>query len=127
LKCYNHPEKDGVAICQACGRVLCHECVRETDAGIACRGECTESLRAEKKLQTELGFHLQNVKRSARLSSFFSIGMGILFILFSNMGFGLVYNFVLLLGIGFTLYGSVALLVNMIIFLKQQKRSKRYI
>jgi hypothetical protein len=58
------------------------------------------------------------------LGSFFSIGMGILFIYFSSQGYGLVYDFVFLLGIGFAVYGIVAQFVIMLIFFKSRKNTK---
>lgn len=124
MKCYNHPERDGVAICMACGRALCHECFRETETGIGCRDKCTDLLERNKKLSAGLEAYLKNAKRNVFLSAFFSMGMGILFIVFSNMGFGIVYDFILILGTGFILYGFVALLANMIIFFKQRGEGK---
>jgi hypothetical protein len=121
MKCYNHSERDGVAICQACGRSLCRECVRETEAGISCPGKCTDALLKNRELRSELASHLKNTRRSSLLGSFFSMGIGILFIVFSKLGFGLVYNLLFLLGLGFTIYGFVVLFVDMIIFLKQRK------
>jgi len=54
----------------------------------------------------------------------FSIGMGILFIYFSYHGFGPVYDFIFLLGTGFTVYGFMAQLANMVIFLKSKKKKQ---
>jgi len=51
--------------------------------------------------------------------------MGILFIYFSSQGFGLVYNFVFLLGIGFIVYSIMAQFVNMFIFFKERKNMKQ--
>ena len=120
MKCYNHPEKDGVAICQACGKAICHECAQESEGGIGCQQSCIDSLARRKELHIKLAAHLKNMKRMSILGSFFSIGMGILFIYFSYQGYGLVYDFVLLLGIGFTVYGFVAQFVNMLIFFKSR-------
>ena len=47
--------------------------------------------------------------------------MGLLFIYFSFMGYGVVYDLILLIGAGFTVYGVVAQLVNMIIFFTSKK------
>jgi hypothetical protein len=125
MKCYNHSERDSVAICLACGRSFCRECVRETEAGIACSGKCADVLLKNRKFQTELAAHLKNTRRSSLLSSFFSMGMGILFIVFSRSGFGLVYKLIFLLGLGFTIYGFMVLFVDMIIFLRQRKKKHR--
>ncbi len=66
--------------------------------------------------------HLKNIKRLNLLGSFFSIGMGVLFIYFASQGFGLVYNFVFLLGGGFLVYGIVAQIVNMVIFFNDKDK-----
>src|SRR5210317_1731947 len=77
----------------------------------------------EKKLYSLQAAHLKNLKRMNLLASFFSIGMGILFIYFSSQGFGLVYDFVFLLGVGFTVYGVVAQFLNMLIYFKKKKKT----
>ena len=122
MKCYNHPGKDSVAICKSCGKGLCHDCVQESEAGIACRlKSCMNSLTDKSEFHARQSDHLKNLKRLNLLGSLFSIGMGILFIYFSTRGYGLVYDFVFLLGIGFIVYGVVAQFVNMIIFFKTRK------
>lgn len=124
MKCFNHSDSEAVAVCKACGRAVCPECLQESENGIACSTECTAVLAEQKKLQAGLAGHLKSLKRMNFLSSVFSIGMGILFLYFSSLGFGLVYDFVLLLGAGFTGYGLLALLVNVIIVLKSRKTGK---
>ena len=127
MKCYNHPDKDGVAICQACGKAICHECAQESEAGIGCQQSCIDSLARRQELHIKLAAHLKNMKQMDSLGSFFSIGMGILFIYFSSQGYGLVYDFVFLLGVGFTVYGFVAQFVNMLIFFNSRKNKKIHI
>ena len=121
MKCYNHPERDSVAICKACGKAICHECAQESKDGIACQQSCINSLSKKEDIYTKQAAHLKNLKRMNLLGSFFSIGMGLLFIYFSSQGFGLVYDFVFLLGIGFIAYGIMAQFVNMLIFFKTKK------
>jgi len=125
MKCYNHPERDSVAICKACGKGICHECARESENGIACQQSCINFLAKKKELFLDQAAHLKNLKRMNFLGSFFSIGMGILFIYFSSQGFGLVYDFVFLLGVGFTVYGVVAQFVNMLILFKERKSTQQ--
>ena len=36
MECFNHPEKNAVAICQACGRALCKECQNVLEGHILC-------------------------------------------------------------------------------------------
>ena len=123
MKCYNHPERDGIAICKACGKAVCHECAQESENGITCQQSCINRLSEKKSLYSLQTAHLKNLKRMNLLGSFFSIGMGLLFIYFSSQGFGLVYDFIFLLGAGFTVYGIVAQFVNMFIFLKSRKNT----
>jgi len=121
MKCYNHQERDGVAVCKACGKAVCHECAQESEEGIACQQSCIDSLAIKKELYAKQAAHLKNMKRMSILGSFFSIGMGILFIYFSSQGYGLVYDFIFVLGIGFTVYGIASQLVNMLIFFISRK------
>jgi hypothetical protein len=40
MKCFNHSQSDGVAVCKSCGRILCHDCCAEVGTGSACKGRC---------------------------------------------------------------------------------------
>ena len=40
MKCFNHSQSDGVAICKSCGRALCHDCCAEVGNGSACKSRC---------------------------------------------------------------------------------------
>jgi hypothetical protein len=125
MKCLNHPEREAVAICKACGKAVCPECLLESENGIACQQSCAAALSEKNELFVELAGHLKNIKRMNFLGSFFSIGVGFLFMYFSHQGFGLVYDFIFLLGAGFTVYGIMAQFVNMVIFFKSKKKKQR--
>ena len=84
-----------------------------------------DSLSKINDLSANQAAHLKNLKRMNLLGSLFSIGMGILFLYFSSQGFGLVYDFIFLLGVGFIVYGLMAQLVNMIILFKTRTNSKQ--
>ena len=124
MKCYNHPAIDGIAICKACGKAICHECAMESEGSIACQQSCLNTLSNKKEFYAKQTAHLNNLKRINILGSFFSIGMGALFIYFSSQGFGLVYDFIFLLGVGFIVYGFVAQFVNMFIVNKKGNNGK---
>ena len=125
MRCYNHPETDGVAVCRACGRVICSECAIEAeDNSIGCSPACVNTLADKSQLHSRQVAHLKNLQRMNVLGSLFSIGFGLLFIYFSNLGYGIVYTLILFLGIGFTVYGVVAQLANMFIFLKNRRKSR---
>lgn len=44
MKCFNHSEKDAIAICKSCNKGLCKECAIELENGIACKGKCEEEV-----------------------------------------------------------------------------------
>jgi len=121
MKCFRHPAHEAAAICLACGKAVCRECLIESANGIACQPDCVKVLAEKNELHTRQAAHLKAIKRLNFLGSFFSVGMGMLFLYFSSQGFGLVYDFVFLLGAGFTGYGIVALIVNMFIIIRSRK------
>ena len=125
MKCFYHPEREAVAICRACGRGVCRACALETETGIACRPDCAEGLSEKRALHAGLADSLRSAKRLNILGSLFSIGMGVVFLYVSFLGFGLVYDLILLLGIGFIVYGVVAQLLNIIIFLVARRKRNR--
>ena len=122
MKCYNHPENDAVAVCKACGKAVCRACGIKTGNGFVCQQTCAETLIKKNQLQTRQAAHLKNIKRLNFLGSLFSIVMGLLFMYFSSLGYGIVYNFVFLLGAGFTIYGVIAQFVTMVIFFKSKQK-----
>lgn len=123
MKCYNHPEKDAVAVCKACGKAVCQTCGIETRNGFACQQSCVDNLAGTNELRLKQAAHLKNIRRMNFIGSLFSIGMGLLFMYFSSLGYGIVYNFVFLLGIGFTVYGVVAQLANMVMFFRSRQKN----
>lgn len=124
MKCYNHPDHEAIGICKACGKALCRDCVHESENVITCGQGCSEAVASQKELLAMQAAQVRNARRINFLAALFSIGMGIIFMLFSQAGFGLVYDFIMLLGGCFTGYGLVALLINMIIIFKSRKKAK---
>ena len=59
MKCFNHHEKDAVAVCRHCGKALCPDCTVESEHGVSCSGRCERHMgdfnellnRAEKDAQ----------------------------------------------------------------------------
>jgi len=122
MKCCRHPVSDAVAICKACGRAVCPECVLASEHGIACRQSCADILSREKDILAKQVSHCMNLQRLNFFGSLFSFGIGILFMYFSAMGDGPVYDLIFLLGAGFAVYGFVVLLVNMVEFFQKRKK-----
>jgi hypothetical protein len=125
MKCFNHPAREAVAICRACGRAVCPECSLESVNSIACRQSCVTALSEKKELEAKQADHLKNIKRMNSLGSFFSIAVGILFVYFSSLGFGAVYDFIFLLGAGFAVYGIMAQLINLLMIFKSRGSKHR--
>jgi hypothetical protein len=46
MYCHEHRAAVAVASCRACGKGLCHECVRDEGSSVACRGACESEVKA---------------------------------------------------------------------------------
>ena len=46
MKCFYHSSVDAVALCNSCGRALCHECIAEVGLSCSCRNRCEEHVAA---------------------------------------------------------------------------------
>lgn len=73
MKCFNHLAGEAVAICKACSKAVCAECVLETEHGVACKQSCVKSLSEKNELYTLQAAHLKNFKRMNVLGSFFPL------------------------------------------------------
>lgn len=123
MRCYNHPDKNAIAVCRSCGKAVCHQCAQETENAIACRQECVNALADNRQFQVGLAAHFNNIKRLNMVGSFFSLIMSFLFIYFSFLGSGIVYDFILLLGLGFLIYGLIAMLINLVILYRTKRHT----
>lgn len=45
LKCFYHLELDAAGICPQCGKAACHNCLKEVEGGILCKGCIAQRLR----------------------------------------------------------------------------------
>ena len=113
MKCFNHPETDGVAVCKSCGRAICHDCCAEVGTGCACKSRCEADVgdintiikRGKSAYQKTGGAHRRNGVVLLILGTvFFAVGilpilasrgygtapiaaMGLLFIVWSYFSF----------------------------------------
>ncbi len=46
MKCFYHPVQDAVGTCNQCGKCACHECLREVNGGMFCKGCIARELKA---------------------------------------------------------------------------------
>jgi hypothetical protein len=40
MNCFNHRERAAVAVCKACGKGLCPDCLSQVGSSVACQGSC---------------------------------------------------------------------------------------
>lgn len=52
MKCFTHNNEEAVAVCKACGKALCHDCMEISANGVSCKGECQDILQ-EQKLESK--------------------------------------------------------------------------
>jgi hypothetical protein len=69
MKCFTHNATEAVAVCAYCGRALCPECTRSSNASrLACSSKCADALwRGERALE----LILEQSVRSAQASAFY--------------------------------------------------------
>jgi hypothetical protein len=51
VKCFNHREREAVAICKNCHKALCEDCLSDVGNGIACRNSCEDKVLTLNALQ----------------------------------------------------------------------------
>jgi hypothetical protein len=119
MNCFNHPDKAAVGTCKACHKGICPDCAADLGFGLACRGvheqrvtEVEELISRNARIQTTAG--------SVRyLNPLFLLFMGAVF-----AGYGLMNGrgskFLVLLGVGFFVYGVYAFLANLKAFAKTE-------
>ncbi|SRR5713226_8241937 len=52
MKCFYHPETDGVGVCQQCGKFCCKQCIQEVAGTMLCKG-CMERARQSQVAQAQ--------------------------------------------------------------------------
>jgi hypothetical protein len=107
MKCYNHSEFDGVAICRNCGKCVCHECAVDTGNGITCKGRCEEELRSTLALIENNKKTYATMKPRSHIYPLFLILIGLLFAITGHSPF-IIYAGIAFVGFGILLYVSNA-------------------
>jgi len=85
MECFNHTKKEAAAIYMA-GAPACWECGIDSEYGVACQQSCSRLPVEKNELYAQQTTHLKTIKRMNLLGSFFSIGVGFLFIYFPPRG-----------------------------------------
>jgi hypothetical protein len=122
MHCYYHQDKEAVGSCKSCYKGLCSECAVDVGAGLACRGQCEERVRAcnalvdrgiklspqrEKILESNRK-SLESSRKITSNAAIFNLVTGAVFI-----GWGLFHLerllFLVILGVCFFVYGIIGL------------------
>jgi len=67
MKCFKHAS-EALGVCAYCGRAVCNECIKPSDARLACSAECAQALVHGERVIREL---LDKSAQSARASAFY--------------------------------------------------------
>jgi hypothetical protein len=117
MRCYYHENKEAVGTCKSCGKGLCRECAVDLGKGLACRGRCETDAQAVIQLidrNIHLSITATNYTLATRIvrssTAIFNFFIGGIFIVWSLTDFDR-FKFLLVLGIGFIVYGSYWLLL----------------
>ena len=87
MKCYNHPGDDAVALCKACCRALCKECIVEVGPACSCRNRCEAEVAAIADLFQRNRSVYVKTSTSLFRSGLFMVAAGLLFLLLGLYGF----------------------------------------
>ena len=108
MKCYTHKETEAVVVCVHCGMALCSTCATRSQSGrFVCSPTCAT---ASKQIEEFIASTRHKATRSARISSYFSFGIGAVFAVFAIASYFDIHSWPLSLfvgaaGIGFFLAG----------------------
>lgn len=111
MYCYNHADRGAVGTCKACSKGLCAECAVDLGFGLSCRGAHEQRVAEVEELVSRNASVQRVAGRAKYAAPAFYIFMGAIF-----TGFGLLSSkdmkFIVLLGVGFLVFGVYVLAAN---------------
>ena len=112
MNCFNYADRAAVGICKACQKGLCTECAADLGFGIACRGVHEQRVKEVEELISRNSRVYKSAGGARYVAPLFLLFTGSVF-----TGYGLMYSrndkFIVLLGIGFLVYGIYAFVANL--------------
>ena len=84
MKCFYHPDRDAAGLCPECGKAACHDCLKEVDGGILCKGCIAQRLKEvegeRQAAETDRQAVIDKARRRLRISKtvflvFFALGV----------------------------------------------------
>ena len=113
MKCFNHNDKDAIAVCRSCGKGLCSECLVDTGNGIACKGKCEKTVKLIMDGINEIEKETSPLIIALSVAFIFIGAMGVIGYIADRSKYGLSY------GIGFLLLGIITYLLSYYNLLKK--------
>jgi len=112
MHCYNHAGREAVGTCKACCKGLCTECAVDLGFGLSCRGPHEQRVAEVEELISRNASVQRVAGRAKYAAPAFYLFMGAVF-----TGYGLLssreMNFIVLLGVGFLVFGLYILVANL--------------
>jgi hypothetical protein len=86
MNCFEHRGSDAVALCRACGKGLCRECIESGPAGVSCKGSCLERLSLVEAEGTKDTQSRTATRRGWKVTAAFAFLPGLLMALSATTG-----------------------------------------
>jgi hypothetical protein len=101
VKCFNHHEREALAICKNCHKALCDDCLSDVGNGIACRNSCEDKVLTLNALQRKGENAIKRSSKSLYGLAAFLIATGLVFLVNLRTDDGTMKTFDILLTIVF--------------------------
>jgi hypothetical protein len=113
MLCYNHPDRQAVALCKNCQKALCKGCATPEENGFSCSEKCHQEIIASNAMmnRAKIAYGLQQGKGPVPTTLLLLFSGGIIFLIWGmvdlsggkSMGF-----FTLAIGIVFIVLGIIS-------------------
>ena len=111
MRCFNHGEREAVGTCKACNKGLCPECAVDLGHGLSCRGAHEQRVAEIEQLISRNALVQRTAGGAKYIAPTFLLFMGAVFTAYGLLN-ARAGSFIVILGIGFLVYGAYVLVVN---------------
>lgn len=118
MRCFNHRDREGLAICKHCGKALCGDCLVESPAGVSCRGECESKVRTLERIFQQANATGTRQKKGFRFGGVLFGVLGLVFLALGTFSQDTAFRFYLFA------MGSILLLAGIYAFRMGQRTTK---
>jgi hypothetical protein len=88
MKCFNHADIDGVSLCKACSKALCHQCFEDIDLGFACKNErCIGRAKLINKMLESNSKVMNVANKQSKAAGLSSAALGVGFLLYAYFSY----------------------------------------